>query len=87
LPGGGTIIIRRDGDNLVVTGGPDTETQHPSTKVARTDGGLTFEIHVGAESLSVLRFDLKISGREMTGTIVALRDGTETHGRLAFSRP
>ena len=88
MPDSGTIIVRRDGENLVVTAGPDTGTQYAAEKVARTAAGLTFEITVvGDDATRVLQFDLKVDGREMTGTIVLLRDGTRSNGRLAFMKP
>jgi len=86
LPDHGTIVIRRDQDNLVVTGGPDSGTQYPAANVVRTADGLTFEIAIEGERPVVLRFDLKISAREMSGAVSGLRDGLERRGRLAFVR-
>lgn len=87
LPDSGMIIVRRDGETFVVTAGPDTETQYPTSKVMRTAGGLSFELTVaGDDATRVLQFDLKIEGREMTGTIALTRDGVRSAGRLAFAR-
>jgi hypothetical protein len=87
MPDSGMIIVRRDGEHLVVTAGPDTTTQFASEKVMRTATGLTFEIAVaGEDATRVLQFDLQINGREMTGTIALLRDGTRSNGRIAFTK-
>jgi hypothetical protein len=87
LPDSGMIVVRREGEALVVTAGPDTETQYPTQKVMRTTAGLTFELTVaGDDATRVLQFDLKIDGREMTGTIAMLRDGIRSGGRLAFTK-
>jgi hypothetical protein len=81
------IVVRRDGEALVVTAGPDTNTQYPTEKVVRTAGGLTFELTVaGDDATRLLQFDLKIEGREMTGTITLQRDGIRSSGRLTFTR-
>jgi hypothetical protein len=87
LPDSGMIIIRREGETLVVTAGPGIEMQYPSQKVMRTPGGLTFEIEVaGEDATRVLQFDLKVDGAQMSGSIAMLRDGTRASGRLAFTR-
>jgi hypothetical protein len=87
LPDSGMIVVRRDGETLVVTAGPDAETQYPTSKVVRTAAGLSFELTVaGDDATRVLQFDLKIEGREMTGTIAVMRDGIRSGGRLAFAR-
>jgi len=87
LPDSGMIIIRREGETLVVTAGPGVEMQYPSQKVMRTPGGLTFEIAVdGGDVARVLQFDLKVEGAQMSGSIAMLRDGTRASGRLAFTR-
>lgn len=87
LPDSGMIIIRRQGETLVVTAGPDPETQYASEKVMRTAGGLTFDlVVVGEDATRVLQFDLSIDGRDMTGTIAMVRDGIRSGGRLAFKK-
>lgn len=87
LPDSGMIVIRREGDTLVVTAGPDTDTQYPTEKVMHTAGGLTFELTVvGDDATRVLQFDLKVHEREMTGAIALLRDGVRSGGRLAFTK-
>jgi hypothetical protein len=86
MPDGGTIVLRRDGVVLVVTAGPDAGTQLPSEKVARTERGVSFEVTLPGEPVSVLRFDLAIDGPAMTGAIVAVIDGRTMNGRLAFAR-
>jgi hypothetical protein len=87
LPDSGMIIIRREGETLVVTAGPGIEMQYPSQKVMRTPGGLTFEIAVeGEDATRVLQFDLKVEGAQMSGSIAMLRDGARAGGRLAFTR-
>jgi hypothetical protein len=87
LPDSGMIVIRREGETLVVTAGPGIEMQYPSQKVVRTPGGLTFEIAVeGQDTTRVLQFDLTVNGAQMSGSIAMLRDGTRAGGRLAFTR-
>lgn len=86
FPSSGTIIVRRDGDRLVVTAGPDVERQFPSEKLEREGNVMRFEVSPPGEVVRVLRFDVRIEDRMMSGTAILMRDEQKTSGRLEFTR-
>lgn len=86
FPSSGTIIIRRDGDRLRVTAGPNVERQFPSEKLERDGPVMRFEVAPPGEVVRVLRFDVRIEDRTMIGTVTLTRDGQNTTGRLEFVR-
>lgn len=86
MPDQGAIVVGRDGERWTASAGPDAGTQFPAGTVTRTVDGLAVEVPLEGGEGRLLRFDLKMDGREMTGTLALLRDGTLSTGRIAFTK-
>lgn len=82
----GTIVLKQDGEKLVVTGGPSTEQQFPAAKVERAGDLLKFEITPPGDSVKVLQFEVAVSDGKIAGK-VKLTSGSETTvAKLEFTR-
>ena len=83
---GGMIVIRREGETLLVTAGPNADQQFAAEKVANVDDGLRFELSLPGDTVRIMQFDVRIKGRQMTGKVTMIRDGESRTGTLAFAK-
>jgi hypothetical protein len=86
MPDRGTIVVGRSGERWTASAGPDAGTQFEAGTVVRTADGLAFEVALDGGEGRVLRFDLKVEGRRMTGTVALRRDGGQSTGRIDFAK-
>lgn len=90
-PGGtpderGTIVLKQDGEKLVVTAGPSAEEQLPATKLERDGDSLKFEIAPGGDSGKRLQFEVTVREGKITGRVKVIDGDRTIIGKLEFSR-
>ena len=73
----GTIVLKQDGEKLIVTVGPNSERQLPASKVERNGDSLKFELAPPGDSTMRWRFEVTVKGGKMTGKVITTR-GDET---------
>jgi hypothetical protein len=81
----GTVVLKHDGEKLVVTGGPSMEQQFPATKVERDGDLLKFEITPPGDS-KVLQFDVTVKAGKMTGRVKSTSGSESSIATLEFTR-
>jgi len=82
--GSAHLILKQEGTTVTGTAGPDPKMQLPIRKgVAGGDGALTFEIEEGN---SVMRFELRVKGDEISGAIHRETNGVVQKSTLKVTR-
>jgi hypothetical protein len=82
----GTIVLKQDGERLLVTGGPSTEEQYSATKVERDGDSLKFEIAPPGDSAKRLQFEVTVKDGKIAGKVKSTSGGETLIGKLEFTR-
>jgi hypothetical protein len=82
----GAIVLKQDGEKLVVTGGPSIGEQYAATKVARSGDSLKFEIAPRDDSGKVLQFEVTVHSGKLTGRVKSSNGSETSVAALEFTR-
>ena len=82
----GAIVLKQDGEKLVVTGGPSIGEQYVATKVARSGDSLKFEIAPRDDFGKVLQFEVTVHAGKLTGRVKSSNGSETSVAALEFTR-
>lgn len=73
----GVIVITQNASGLAITAGPTADQQLVAEQIKRAGNTLTFDLKTPAEVPTVMKFDLTIADRQLTGKVTRIRDGEQ----------
>jgi hypothetical protein len=82
----GFVVIKQDGDKIVITAGPSLEEQLPGENVMQKGDRILFQVTVPTDPPAVLSFDVTVNEGRMTGRVSTDRKGRGVTGTLDFVR-
>src|SRR5918993_789092 len=77
------LVLQQEGSTITGTAGENDEDRQPISRGTIKDDVVTFEVAVGE---TVMKFDLKLTGKELTGGVVRERAGQQLKATLQVQR-
>jgi hypothetical protein len=82
-PQAAKLVLKQEGSTVTGTAGPAEEAGWEIRKGRVEDGVITFELE---QNNMVMRFNLKLTGDDISGDVERERDGQKQNARLAVKR-
>jgi hypothetical protein len=77
------LVLKQAGTALTGTAGPNEGERYDISKAVVDGDQITFEVE---REVSVMKFDLKLEGDRLSGTVTRERDGRKESARLEVKR-
>lgn len=82
----GVIVIKEDAGKLTISAGPSLEELIPGVNVARKGDRVLFDLTLGGDVPRVLKFEIAVTGSQLTGQVSWQRDDRTVQAVLEFAR-
>ena len=77
------LVLRQEGSTVTGTAGGSESEKHPISHGTIKDDVVTFEVEAGE---STMKFELKLSGDDLSGAVVRERDGQQQKATVSLKR-
>ena len=81
-----TIVVKEDGEKLLVTGAPTGTSQLPAKKLGRSGNLLKFEITPPYRGEEPVKFDVSVKNGKLTGKMITTKGRLIIPGTLELYR-